>query len=75
MSNNIPHSLLPNHSVVVGSAVSGGRLLFPPVHHVNTLFSVFLPPSFRLVRDEKKRTGDHSQVLGNRVSASLMKGI
>jgi hypothetical protein len=68
-------SLLADHFVVVGSAVSGGGFLFPPVHHVNTFFSVFLPPSFRPIGGEKKRTRDRSQVLGNRVSASLMKGI
>jgi hypothetical protein len=75
MSNNNPLSLLADHFVVVGSAVSGGGFLLPPVHHVNTFFSVFLPPSFRPIGGEKKRTGDRSQVLGNRVSASLMKGI
>jgi hypothetical protein len=41
MSNNIPPPLLPNLSVVRGSAVSGGRLLRLPQNQVNQFFAFF----------------------------------
>jgi len=63
------------HLVVVGSAVSGGGFYSRQIIMSTRFFRFLLPSSFRLFEDEKKRTGDHSQVLGNRVSASLMKGI